>query len=44
MMIQNLIGCERIKLDLVVEQDRVEVKKIGDGRLIVAGQIVRFPA
>ena len=41
---QILSQRERINLNLVVEQDRVEVKKIGDGRSIVAGQIVRFPA
>jgi hypothetical protein len=41
---QILSGRERIKLDLVVEQDRVVVKKIGDGYSTVAGQIVRFPS
>ncbi len=37
MKIQNLSGRERIKLALVVEQDRVVVKKIGDGYSTVAG-------
>lgn len=42
--VKNQILSERIKPNLVVEQDRVVVKKIGDGRSIVAVQIARFPA
>lgn len=44
MKFQILSGSERINPDKVVEPDRVVVKKIGDGRSIVAGQIVRFPS
>ena len=41
---QIFSGGERIKLNLMYDHDRVEVKKSEDGCLIVAGPIVQFPA
>ncbi len=41
---QILSGGERIELDLVYEHDRVMVKKIEDGCLIVPGPTVQFSA
>jgi hypothetical protein len=41
---QILSERERLDLNLVIEPERVVVKKIGDGCSLVAGQIARFPA